>query len=344
MGGLRHMMPITFVVYMIGALALAGIVPLAGFWSKDEILAHASSNSGGTFAAVYWMLTIAAFCTAFYMGRQLKMTFFGAPRHEAAKHAHESPPVMTRPLIILAALAVFAGVLNFPYLSSADAPDHGGGEHAALVATRSSKVLAAEEGAEKSYNLWLEHFLEPAIESFHLTEEGVVHMPKTPIVLSPTVAGVSTLLALLALAGAFFGLYRSQPDSAESPDPLFRLPVLGSLFTFMQRLPLDTLAMKGIVPQFNRFANFAGYTVDWEFWHNWFHERVIRGSFLALAGFTSRVLDVGFVDGVLVLGTGRLIRGVADALRQVQTGYVRNYALGLFLGVVALVAFFIFGG
>jgi len=73
---------------MIGTLALAGIFPFAGFWSKDEILADAF-NEG--FTAVYWLLTIAAFFTAFYMGRQIWMVFFGEPRHAAAAHAEESP-------------------------------------------------------------------------------------------------------------------------------------------------------------------------------------------------------------------------------------------------------------
>src|SRR5512139_2363336 len=102
MGGLRKTMPVTFWLYMIGTLALAGIVPFAGFWSKDEILLDASLHYQG----VYWLLTIAAFFTAFYMGRQIWMVFFGEPRHEAAAHAEESPPVITVPLMILAALSL----------------------------------------------------------------------------------------------------------------------------------------------------------------------------------------------------------------------------------------------
>jgi NADH-quinone oxidoreductase subunit L len=114
MGGLRKQMPVTFWLYLIGALALAGIFPLAGFWSKDEILADAFHK----FPAVYWMLTIAAFLTAFYMGRQIWMVFFGKPRHPAAEHAEESPKVITVPLMILAALAVLGGALNLPGVSS----------------------------------------------------------------------------------------------------------------------------------------------------------------------------------------------------------------------------------
>ncbi|MBE0672795.1 MAG: NADH-quinone oxidoreductase subunit L [Anaerolineales bacterium] len=111
MGGLRKTMPVTFWLYMIGTLALAGIFPFAGFWSKDEILLDASLH----FTSVYWQLTIAAFFTAFYMGRQIWMVFFGEARSDAAKHAEESPKVMTVPLMVLAVLSVVGGALNLPF-------------------------------------------------------------------------------------------------------------------------------------------------------------------------------------------------------------------------------------
>lgn len=110
MGGLRKQMPVTFWVYLIGALALAGIAPLSGFFSKDEILAAASENNIG----LYVVLTLAAFLTAFYMARQILLVFFGKPRSAAAEKAAENPPLVTVPLIILALLAVFGGLLNFP--------------------------------------------------------------------------------------------------------------------------------------------------------------------------------------------------------------------------------------
>ena len=110
MGGLRSRMKVTFWVYLIGALALAGIPPLAGFFSKDEILADASGES----TVVYILLAAAALFTAFYMGRQILMVFFGEPRSEAAAHARENPPVMTVPLMILAGLSIIGGALNLP--------------------------------------------------------------------------------------------------------------------------------------------------------------------------------------------------------------------------------------
>jgi NADH-quinone oxidoreductase subunit L len=111
MGGLRKTMPVTFWLYMIGTLALAGIVPFAGFWSKDEILLDASLH----YPTVYVLLSLAAFFTAFYMGRQIWMVFFGEARHEAAAHAEESKPIITVPLMVLAALSLLGGALNLPF-------------------------------------------------------------------------------------------------------------------------------------------------------------------------------------------------------------------------------------
>jgi NADH-quinone oxidoreductase subunit L len=110
MGGLHAKMPVTFWVYLTGALALAGIAPLSGFFSKDEILVAASQYNLGIFV----LLILAAFLTAFYMGRQVLLIFFGPTRTRAAGAASENRPVITVPLIILAVLSFFGGLLNFP--------------------------------------------------------------------------------------------------------------------------------------------------------------------------------------------------------------------------------------
>lgn len=110
MGGLRKQMPLTFAVYLIGALALAGIAPLAGFFSKDEILLAAQNHN----LAVFILLVLAAFLTAFYMGRQLALVFFGTSRSRAANAASENKPLVTLPLVVLATLSVLGGLLNFP--------------------------------------------------------------------------------------------------------------------------------------------------------------------------------------------------------------------------------------
>ncbi len=111
MGGMRKTMPVTFWLYLIGTVALAGLPPFAGFWSKDEILLDASLHN----QTVYWLLTVAAFFTAFYMGRQIWMVFFGEARTDASKHAEESPKVMTMPLVVLAILSIVGGALNLPF-------------------------------------------------------------------------------------------------------------------------------------------------------------------------------------------------------------------------------------
>ncbi|KAA3642238.1 MAG: NADH-quinone oxidoreductase subunit L [Chloroflexi bacterium] len=112
MGGLRKKMPITFWTFLIGGFALSGF-PLvtAGFWSKDEILADAW---GHHHYVVFWVLAIAALLTAFYTGRQLMLTFGGEARTEEAKHAHESVPSMTWPLMILSFFAITAGWVGIP--------------------------------------------------------------------------------------------------------------------------------------------------------------------------------------------------------------------------------------
>ena len=107
MGGLRHDMPITFVTFVIGSLALAGIFPLAGFWSKDEILVTAGQTG---FDVFLYVGLAGAFLTAAYMTRCVYLTFFGDYRGHG--EPHESPPIITVPLLVLAGLSVLAGFTN----------------------------------------------------------------------------------------------------------------------------------------------------------------------------------------------------------------------------------------
>jgi NADH-quinone oxidoreductase subunit L len=106
MGGLWKKTPITFWTFLIGTLALAGVPPLSGFYSKDEILLLAFERNHFLFV----MAVATAFLTAYYMGREVFVVFLGKPRdHHAYDHAHESPLVMTLPLIFLAVLSIIAG-------------------------------------------------------------------------------------------------------------------------------------------------------------------------------------------------------------------------------------------
>ena len=117
MGGLAKKIPVTHAVFLIGTLAIAGIPPLAGFWSKDEIMAHAFVHHH---YVLYLFAALGAFLTSFYMFRLTYLTFYGSSRvaPDVARHLHESPPMMMAPLIILAGLSVVGGFLGVP-------PEHG---------------------------------------------------------------------------------------------------------------------------------------------------------------------------------------------------------------------------
>jgi NADH-quinone oxidoreductase subunit L len=258
MGGLWGRLPVTQWVYVIGALALAGLPPLSGFFSKDEILLDAFERN----LPVYGVLTVAAFLTAFYMGRQLLMVFAGQPRSQAAARAVESPAIITTPLVLLALLAALGGLLNLPGLNS--------------------------------FSGWLGHTL------------GEVEA----LPFSWLVAGVSTALALAGL-GAAYGLYRARPQSATDTDPLRR--VLGPVFTWMSdKWYVDELYFALFIHFFEELAAFLADRLDARFWHDWFHDRFLAG----LVKFLSRV-------------------------REWQAGYVRRYALAVFLGVVVVLGCFV---
>ncbi len=293
MGGLRSQMKITFWVYLIGAIALAGVPPLAGFWSKDEILAEALALN----PLVYWLLTIAAFFTAFYMGRQILMVFFGKARSTPAEHAQENPPVMTVPLMVLAALAVLGGGLNLPGLHS--------------------------------FTKWLEHTLE-------FIHEGQFNI---------TVAATSTVLALLAILISWYLYSRRYSEqlklpSAKRPDDPLR-PMLGFIFTGMEnKWYVDELYDAVIIRPYKSLASFLADVIDWRFWHDWFHDVVIAGGYRWFARLLSVRVDLGGINAVadgLASGT----QWLASRMRRLQTGYVRNYALSVFLGVVIILGYLI---
>jgi NADH-quinone oxidoreductase subunit L len=112
MGGLRKKLPITYIVFLIGTLAISGVPPFAGFFSKDEILSKAYMQSD----ALFFVLSLTSVLTAVYMFRLLWLTFFGSFRgtHDQEHHLHESPPVITIPLVVLAILSTAGGFLGMP--------------------------------------------------------------------------------------------------------------------------------------------------------------------------------------------------------------------------------------
>lgn len=136
MGAIRKVMPITFIVFLIGTLAIAGIPPFAGFVSKDQILLAAYEKSPMLFV----LGVIASLLTVFYMFRMFFLVFYGQSRvdHDTLHHAHESPVSMTGPLGVLALLSVVGGFLNWPALM-------GGGD---WLQHTLAGVLGVEEGHE----------------------------------------------------------------------------------------------------------------------------------------------------------------------------------------------------
>ena len=112
-GALRAAMPVTAITFIVGWLAIAGVPPLAGFWSKDEILAYAFDSS----PALWVVGLVTAVLTAFYMSRLVFMTFYGEARYGDERHPHEPSTLMTVPLVVLAGAAVVAGAMNLPFSS-----------------------------------------------------------------------------------------------------------------------------------------------------------------------------------------------------------------------------------
>ena len=139
MGGLARKLPVTWYTMLVATVAIAGLPPFSGFFSKDEILA------GAFFAgkpAIFALGLVGAALTAFYMGRLLFLTFLGRSRvdHEVAHHVHESPPVMTVPLAILAVLAAGAGAWGLP------------GAHGSAIGRFLAPVLAGGHEAEAAHH------------------------------------------------------------------------------------------------------------------------------------------------------------------------------------------------
>ena len=164
MGGLRKAMPVTAATMAIATVAIAGIPPLAGFWSKDEILGVAFGK-GGWFSVLWVVGLVTALLTAFYMTRQFVLVFMGEPRWDPDVHPHESPRVMTVPLIVLAGLSIVGGFVNTPFRLGLEHflepsfegvqmshPPEGWGMFALLAALSVGAGLAGAGAAVLTYN------------------------------------------------------------------------------------------------------------------------------------------------------------------------------------------------
>ena len=262
--GLRKVIPVTHWTFLCGAAALAGVPLLAGFWSKDEILAvlhdagEHSEKYGSIFTAVFWMAAITALLTAFYTFRAYFMTFWGPERTppEAGHHPHDAPPSMAWPLRILAFGALTAGgVVAMTHLFA--------------------------------------HYFEHT-PGFAPVEEHVFHVD---------LMVMSGVIALLGIGAAWF-MYVKNPSIPASLSRTFNLAYDFSLRKFF----LDEL--------------FAAVVVA-----------PLRGLAYACYLFDTQVID-RIVDGV-----GAMPRLLSAAPRLMQTGFVSNYALMMWVGALACMGY-----
>jgi NADH-quinone oxidoreductase subunit L len=307
MGGLAKVMPWTAGTMLVGCLAIIGagipfVIGTSGYYSKDAILAQALSfaNANPGRGALFLAVAGGAFLTAFYMFRLWFMTFAGEPRdHHVAEHAHESPPVMVRPLVVLAVLAVVAG-WTLP----------GGFGLANLI---EQARPAGTGGLEQGGFLFSGLVLPPEHES-HV---GAVHVTATLTAFATAAAGV-----LLAAA-----MYLWRWLSPELVASLFR-----PAYTFLaNRWYFDELYHALFVAPVLALSSLAS-GVD-----RGIIDRIIDGvawSARRLAGIDAWI-DRWIVDG-LVNATADVTWNAGLELKKLQTGHLRQYVMFIALGTVAL--------
>jgi NADH-quinone oxidoreductase subunit L len=312
MGGLRSRMPRTYATFLVSTLAIAGIPPLAGFVSKDEILWKAWSSPFGN--PYLWLLgAVGALLTAFYMSRLVFLTFWGTSRADehTQKHIHESPASMTMPLVVLAGLAIVGGWIGWPQAL-------GGGN-------------------------WFEHFLAPvferggghaAVSATHALAEGLaaggVHAAEAAAhggSLEYLLMAGSVLVAVCGIALAHL-FYIRRPE----------LPaVLAARYRFTYRLLLhkywvDELyaatVLRGVKGLSRFLATFDLVVVD----------GIVNGAGAVTRGVSwlGGAIDRWIVDGA-VNGVAWAVRSTGSQARRLQSGVVQNYVLVVFVGVAALV-------
>jgi NADH-quinone oxidoreductase subunit L len=301
MGGLRRYMPVTFWTFLAASLANAGLIPFAGFWSKDEILLGSWITDMipltlGQILSIVGLVT--AFLTAFYMFRLVFLVFTGEPRYDpAALHPHESPPSMAIPLVLLAIPSVALGWLI-------GWPPEGGSIHAFLEPVFAG-VEDTAEGDEVASLYRLQEETVPAGEGEGHGEGAAgeeEHHVSNETILAFAVA--STIAAVGGIGLAYLAYARRTIPAPEAR--------AGALYRFLRdKWRWDELYNGAIVQPLSRLAT--------ELW---------------------RVVDVRIIDGA-VNGVGYGIGAISQRLRHVQTGLVTNYALAIALGMVLLVGIYL---
>ncbi len=305
MGGLKKYMPVTYWTFLAAALANAGIIPLAGYWSKDEIILGAWISDYQPIGQIVSIVAIvSAFLTALYMFRLVFVVFHGRERFDpAVVHPHESPRVMTLPLVALAIPTVLIGFIGAP-------PEHG------LYHRFVEPVfydVEAEEAEAATYVVAQEGDPAPAGEAAtaadaaggdHSDGAYLPHEPSTAQIVSFGV--ISTVAAVGGLVLAWLIYFRGAISPVE----------LGQRF---RRL----------------------YDISY---HKWYFDELYDGLIVrplrSSAIFLWRVVDIDVIDA-MVNGVAGGLAAVSQRLRQVQTGLVANYALAIALGMVVLVGVYL---
>jgi NADH-quinone oxidoreductase subunit L len=180
-----------------------------------------------------------------------------------------------------------------------------------------------------TFTSWLEH----TIEIIHEGEFNVV------------VAGLSTVLALAAILvswliyGKHYQSLQSLPYARRPDDPL--RPALRPLFALLEnKYYVDELYKVIILDNYVRLAKFLAQVIDWRFWHDWFHDVILAGGYNLLSRVLSVQIDLGIIDGI-ANGLATVTQKLAASMRRLQTGYVRNYAFSVFMGVVVIMGYLI---
>jgi len=305
MGGMWNAIPRTAVPFGVATVAIAGIPPLAGFFSKDEILGHAFARSAHVLAAdryrLLWIVgLITAGITAFYMFRLLFLTFFGRSRvsHELEEHIHESPATMTVPLAILAGLSIIGGWVALPALWGGESP--------------------------------FENFLEPVMTGV-VPEAAAVQFAHHGLLLEWFLMAVSVGVALLGVWYAY-RLYLKFPQlHAKVAASWPRLHKLLVNKYYVDEI-YDALFVNSIKDLSTAFALFDAKVIDGV---------GVNGS-AWLARVFSRISmwwDKWVVDG-LVNFVGKFTQLLSAPVRMLQTGVFSSYAVLILLGLAILLGYY----
>jgi len=320
MGALRGRIPTTYRTMLIGTLAIAGIFPLAGFVSKDEILWQTWSSHGGAYR-LFWVIGfLTAIMTAFYMFRLIYLTFFGEPRmsHEVEHHIHESPKSMTVPLMVLAFFSIVAGFLGWPKaLGGSNRFEH----YLEPVFGPTARLLETAAPAQVAAG---------AAETAHHDPAEYVLM-----FLSVAVAIAAGWVAYRVYGKAGKG-YR-EPIEAGAP-PLYRAlfnkywvdEAYDYLFTGRRKLGEARLGAMGLGTALWKFdANVIDGGVNGAGWAT------------KLWGTILNWWDKWIVDGLGVNGPAILTRVLSYPVRLFQWGQVQWYALVMVMGLIGFIAYYV---